>query len=273
MVLVHMEVHRGEIDRMEVRLREVGRTEVARRRMSVEDLDHMAIVQEADHTIQVVESVESVGADVRTEVEGVVGQMSHAVVQTVVEMVVDHTRLDSWDVDRTQVGSEAFDCIHVAVEGEPVRMALDSPVRMFVVLEEQGKPVGAAVVHTAAEAENSVDLLDHIHARTDSPEVDPLVVLVRIQLAIHVDHTLSVHAGLVVRDVARSYQQGTIQVILPPDEHTLVPGSLRHSHYSVAHVYPVSPFSPDLASSPKNWLQHHPMPQKVSLQGRLTRSY
>jgi hypothetical protein len=270
----------------------------------------MAIVQEADQTIQVVESVESVGADVRTEVEGVVGQMSHAVevvvrtlvnlvvgrmtraveavvhtvvglvvgqmshavVQTVVEMVVDHTRLDSWEVDRTQVGSEVFDCIHVAVEGEPVRMALDSPVRMFVVLEEQGKPVGAAVVHTAAEAENSVDLLDHIHARTDSPEVDPWVVLVRIQLAIHVDHTLSVHAGLVVRDVARSYQQGTIQVILPPDEHTLVPGSLRHSHYSVAHVYPVSPFSPDLASSPKNWLQHHPMPQKVSLQGRLTRS-
>jgi len=54
-------------------------------------LDHMAIVQEADQTIQVVESVESVGADVRTEVEGVVGQMSHAVevvVRTLVDLVV-----------------------------------------------------------------------------------------------------------------------------------------------------------------------------------------
>jgi hypothetical protein len=51
----------------------------------------MAIVQEADQTIQVVESVESVGADVRTEVEGVVGQMSHAVevvVRTLVNLVV-----------------------------------------------------------------------------------------------------------------------------------------------------------------------------------------
>jgi ribosomal protein S9 len=88
MVLVHMEVLRGEIDHMEVRLREVGRTEVAPRRMSVEDLDHMAIVQEADHTIQVVESVESVGADVRTEIEGVVGQMSHAVEVVVVRWLI-----------------------------------------------------------------------------------------------------------------------------------------------------------------------------------------
>lgn len=114
MVLVHMAVLQGEIDRMEVRLREVGRTEVAPRRMSVQDHDHMAIVQEVDHTIHVV-----VEAAVRTEVEGVVGRMTHAVeaveavvhtmvdlvvdqmtraveavVHTVVEMVVDHTRLD-----------------------------------------------------------------------------------------------------------------------------------------------------------------------------------
>ena len=283
MVLVHMEVLRGEIDRMEVRLR-VGRTEVARRRMSVEDHDHMAIVQGADHTIHVVE------AAVRTEVEGVVGQMTfeavvrtmvdlvvgqmtravEAVVHTVVEMVVDHTRLDSWEVDRTQVGSEALDCTHVAVEREPVRMALDSPDRMFVVLEEQDKLVEAAVVHTGAEVEHSVV---HIHARTDFPEADPLVVLVRIQLESRVDHILSVQAGPVVHAVARSYQRGTIPAIPPPDEHTLVPGSHRHSHYSVSHVSPVSPFSPDPASSPKNSLQHRPMPQKISLQGRLTRSY